>query len=110
MATVPTTAELKQHLYVEIDDDDTLIEAYLGAAKELLKQQTGADVDHATSPYENVMATQFLKLQVAHWYEQRLPYSTASMNAVPQSLQDLLRLIKAHYERTSGTTLEDCGC
>ena len=76
-----TLEEAKLYLRVDMDDDDTLIQALITAAESYIAQQTGktkilAGADENGQPiYEDIKESELWKLAVklllAHWYENR---------------------------------------
>jgi uncharacterized phage protein (predicted DNA packaging) len=68
--TVLTVEDLKAHLNVVGDDDDTLIEGKIEAAEELVAAYIGQD-DLADMDPVPATVKEAVRLLVAHWYEQR---------------------------------------
>lgn len=61
-----TLNDLKKHLIVDFDDDDGLIQAYMGAAIDYIQQTTGKTYDPAKEVWNLA-----IKILVKHWYDRR---------------------------------------
>lgn len=104
---VITLAEFKKQMNVDHDEDNDYITALGKAAASAIVHRTRRTVGElkvlggGTYPEELKLATMML---AAHWYRVREAVSTASQNAVPYSLEYLVR----PYTRLGGT--RKCCC
>jgi uncharacterized phage protein (predicted DNA packaging) len=80
-------ALLKQHLRVDISEDDALIQGYANAADLLIRRETGKNFVLATDTRvdiaQDALFQQAILMLVAHWYECRQPLSSLSVVEVP---------------------------
>ena len=71
-----TLQEVKEYLRIDIDEDDQLLQTLITAAVEYLKNATGKEYP-ATDEEGNAINYEiekiYLKLLLAHWYENRTP-------------------------------------
>ena len=86
-----TLSEIKNHLRVDLDDDNALINTLNVAAEEYLKGATGKEypeTDEDGNKIDYSLEKVFLNLLIAYWYENRLTTSSnkasASAGAVPE--------------------------
>lgn len=73
---------LKQHLRIDGNEEDELIQSYVEAAGLLLRRETGKNYVLSAGEYvdiaEDGLFQQAVKMLVAHWYECRQPIATAA--------------------------------
>lgn len=74
-----TLEEVKSYARIDIDDDNTLLQMFITAAEEYLKNATGkeypsTDLEEKTIDY--VLEKIYLQLLIAYWYEKRTPTCT----------------------------------
>ena len=73
---------LKQHLRVDGNEEDELLQSYVEAASLLLRRETGKNFVLVNGEYVDVaedgLFQQAVKMLVAHWYECRQPIATAA--------------------------------
>lgn len=73
---------LKQHLRIDGNEDDTLLQGYAEAADLLLRRETGKNYILSDGEYVDIagdsLFQQAVKMLVAHWYECRQPLATAA--------------------------------
>lgn len=73
---------LKQHLRIDGNEEDGLLQAYVEAADLLLRRETGKNYVLSDGEYvdiaEDNLFQQAVKMLVAHWYECRQPLATAA--------------------------------
>lgn len=71
-----TIQEVKEYLRIDIDEDDLLLQSLITAAIEYLKNATGKEyLNSETENYE--LEKIYLKLLIAHWYEERTPMTSS---------------------------------
>jgi len=84
----PTELDLiKQYLrIISISDDDNLLAGFISAAKALIADQTGKDLDADNELYK--LAVKFL---VSHWYDSRAIITDRRVDSeVPYSARTLI--------------------
>lgn len=91
------TTRIKQHLRVEHDDEDALIEGYKAAALAYIEQYCGRTiVENPDSPLEMEMTAdleQAALLLIGHWYAHRESVVIGTITAnLPQGVESLLWL------------------
>ena len=73
---------LKQHLRIDGNEEDALLQAYVEAADLLLRRETGKNYVLSDGEYVDIagdnLFQQAVKMLVAHWYECRQPLATAA--------------------------------
>lgn len=94
---------LKQHLRIDGNEDDTLLQGYAEAADLLLRRETGKNYILSDGEYVDIagdnLFRQAVKMLVAHWYECRQPLATAA-SEVPFAVTHLasqIALGSAYY-------------
>lgn len=71
-----TLQEVKEYLRIDIDEDDQLLQGLIVAAIEYLKAATGKEyplTDEEGNEFNYELEKIYLKLLLAHWYENRAP-------------------------------------
>ncbi len=94
-----TLTELKDHLYIDHNDDDGILTVYLNTAHSYLYESLGLS-ESDISGVANVedLAKAVITLRASHWFNYRLPVSDKSMSEVPYTITALMNLILYHYE------------
>jgi uncharacterized phage protein (predicted DNA packaging) len=77
----------------DFDEDDTLIEAYLKAAEEVVINEIGQSVEDLQEAYTDVpRSIEIAIMQIAaHWYNTREAVATTQMYMVPATIKALLK-------------------
>lgn len=104
---VVTLDELKMQMRVDLEEEDAIIEAYGMAAEDTVASMTRRTLEELAvigraeaqlaGEVEDVAADFPPRLKVAvlmlaaHWYRNREPVATVAMNAVPYSLEVLVK-------------------
>lgn len=71
-----TLKEVKTYARIDIDEDDTLLQACITAAEEYLKNATGKEYPEKDENGEIIsypLEKIYLQLLVSYWYEKRTP-------------------------------------
>ena len=72
---------LKQHLRIDGNEEDELLQSYIDAAELLIRRETGKNYVLEVGEYVDIagdmLFQQAVKMLVAHWYECRQPLATA---------------------------------
>lgn len=72
---------LKQHLRIDGNEEDELLQSYIDAAELLIRRETGKNYVLDAGEYVDIagdmLFQQAVKMLVAHWYECRQPLATA---------------------------------
>ena len=79
-----TLGEVKNHLRVDLDDDDALIENLIIAAQQYLENATGKEYTEKDSDGKEIdysLEKVYLNLLIAYWYENRGATSTNKASA-----------------------------
>lgn len=91
-----TLEEVKNHLRVDLDDDDALIQSLIVAAEDYLKNATGkeypeTDENGGKPGYE--LEKVYLNLLIAYWYENRtaVPRNKGAGGEVPDGFTFAMR-------------------
>ena len=83
---------LKQHLRIDGNEEDELLQAYVEAADLLLRRETGKNYVLSDGACVDIagdnLFQQAVKMLVAHWYENRQPIATAAVE-VPYAVTHL---------------------
>jgi uncharacterized phage protein (predicted DNA packaging) len=87
-------AEAKKHLRVEFEDDDTLIQGLIVAAREyaegFLNRVLAADDEEEDPPVVKQTWKQAMLLLIGHWYEHRESVTAGASSVVPMGVDALL--------------------
>ena len=86
-----TLDEVKNHLRVDLDDDDALIKNLIIAAQQYLENATGKEYPEKDSDGKEIdysLEKVYLNLLIAYWYENRGATSTNKASAANGSAQD----------------------
>ena len=86
-----TLDEVKNHLRVDLDDDDALIENLIIAAQQYLENATGKEYPEKDSDGKEIdysLEKLYLNLLIAYWYENRGATSTNKASAANESAPD----------------------
>ena len=100
---------LKQHLRIDGDEEDELLQSYVEAAGLLIRRETGKNYVVVDGEYTDIaedgLFRQAVKMLVAHWYECRQPIATAT-EEVPFAVTHLTSQIAlgGAYSETAGKT------
>ena len=86
-----TLEEVKNHLRVDLDDDDTLITNLITAAQQYLENATGKEypeTDDDGNTIDYTLEKVYLNLLIAYWYENREAKSNNKASASAGSAPD----------------------
>lgn len=94
------TARIKQHLRVEHDDEDTLIEGYKAAALAYIEQYCDRKIVETPASSREMAMTADLEqaalLLIGHWYSHREQVVIGTITAtLPNGVESLLWLRRA---------------
>lgn len=82
-----TLDDAKQHLRVDCDDEDTLIQAYVDAAEQYCLER----VNRTEVPVgSELVFRQAALLTLGHWYRNRMAVSTVAMSEPPHGVDALI--------------------
>ena len=91
MASAVDLAEIKAHLRVDHDDEDSLIESYLSAAQAHVRRYLRRDLDTEFPDGWPFEADQAVRLLTCQWYENRSATVYGGVGAaLPFGVKDLL--------------------
>lgn len=79
-----TLEEVKNHLRVDLDDDDKLITNLITAAQQYLENATGKEYPETDSDGNKIdyeLEKVYLNLLIAYWYENRTAISSNKASA-----------------------------
>lgn len=82
--------DFKQYAKIDFDDDDNLIQIFLAASRNYIQKATGQIYDDSKELHHLLK-----NLLALHFYENRQSASSASINEVPFTIQNLLTFIQS---------------
>ena len=94
--TNPELDDFKKYAKIDFDDDDNLIQIFLAAAKDYIQRSTGRQYDDAKELHHLLK-----NLLTLHFYENRQSASSATVNEVPFTIQNLLTFIQSTTDNNS---------
>lgn len=86
-----TLDEVRNHLRVDLDDDDALIKNLITAAQQYLENATGKEYPEKDSDGKDIdysLEKVYLNLLIAYWYENRAATSQNKASAAGGSVPD----------------------
>lgn len=93
-----TLPEIK--LYLRLDEldttEDSLLTSLLNTAEEYLKNATGFTFANEVPERAKLI----IKLLVSHWYENRIPVSSANLQKVSFTIEALINQLNYTFEET----------
>ena len=93
--TNPELDDFKKYAKIDYDDDDSLIQIFLVAAKDYIQKATGQIYDD-TKELHHLLKN----LLALHFYENRQSVNASSINEIPFTIQNLLTFIQSTSDST----------